>query len=120
MNKFFKIFTLFTALIAVPPLAGIGIMWLWNSIMPAVCGFAAITFWQAAGLFLLGQLLSSGFFIALFICSGSIHAIMHHHREWRGHWRNMTDKQRREFILRRKESFNFRNHPQDGEDAAEQ
>ena len=38
-------------------LLGFPIMWLWNAILPYVCGASAITFWQALGLCLLCNLL---------------------------------------------------------------
>ncbi len=34
--------------------------WLWNSLMPELFGLAAITYWQAVGLMVLGRLLVGG------------------------------------------------------------
>lgn len=48
---------------AIPGAASAIVMLLWNSIVTATCGFAAIGFSQAAGLFVLGQLLSAGFIL---------------------------------------------------------
>jgi uncharacterized membrane protein YfbV (UPF0208 family) len=51
------------ALIFVPLAAcalGFVLMALWNALMPAIFGLKAITFWQAAGLFILGRLLFGG------------------------------------------------------------
>lgn len=115
MKKAIKTLATLAVLLAVPALAGLGIMALWNCIIPAVCGFASITFYQAVGLFLIGQLMSSGFIIALFGGFGSIHAIIHPRRDWHGHWHNMSEEERRKLILRRREFFGFRNH--NGEDA---
>lgn len=118
MKKTFRTLVTLLVLLAIPALAGLGIMALWNGIVSGVCGFAAITFYQAVGLFLLGQLLGSGFIIPLFIGFGSLHAIRHHHHEdWRDHWHKMSDEDRREFIQRRREMFSFRNRPDNGEDA---
>ena len=69
MKRTFKIFATILVLIAVPVLAGLGIMALWNGIVTTICGFSAITFLQGVGLFLLGQLLSCGFIIPLFLGS---------------------------------------------------
>lgn len=101
----------------VPALAGWGIMLLWNNILVGACGFAAITLWQGAGLFLLGQLLSSGFMLGLFILGGVMHMKAHHpgHR-MRDHWGHMTDEQRREFFMRRRSMFGF--NPQDTADGS--
>ncbi|MEZ3465877.1 hypothetical protein [Muribaculum intestinale] len=55
MKKIIKtIATLFVFVVAVPSIAGFAITELWNSILVAVCGFAAFGFWQSVGLFLLG------------------------------------------------------------------
>ena len=115
MKITFKIFVTLLVLIAVPALAGLGIMALWNGIVTTICGFKAITFLQGAGLFFLGQLLSSGFIIPLFLGVGSFHLIRHHRGDWRDHWHKMSDDERREFIQRRREMFGFRNRPGNGE-----
>lgn len=36
------------------------LMWLWNWLMPVIFGIGIITFWQAAGLFILSKILFSG------------------------------------------------------------
>ena len=59
--------TLFVFVVAVPSIAGFAITELWNSILVAVCGYAAIGFWQSVGLFLLGQILTGGFILGLFL-----------------------------------------------------
>lgn len=54
----------------------------------------------------------------MFFAGGGIHAIGHKHGEWKNHWHNMTDEQRREFIKRRRcEHFGFRNRQNKNEDA---
>ncbi|MDE6369423.1 MAG: hypothetical protein K2K94_09325, partial [Muribaculaceae bacterium] len=97
MKKAIKIFVTLIALMAVPALAGLGIMVLWNNFVTNICSFASITFFQGVGLFLLGQLLSSGFIIPLFLGFGSLHAIRHNRGDWRDHWHKMSDEERREF-----------------------
>lgn len=121
MKKAIKaIVVLLLFIVVFPALAGMAVMALWNSIIPAVCGYSAITFTQGAGLFFLGQILSGGILLALFLVGGGIHALGHHHGEWKGHWHNMTDEQRREFInRRRREHFGFHNSQNQHEDAAE-
>ena len=120
MKRTFKIFATLLVLIAIPALAGLGIMALWNGIVTTICGFKAITFLQGVGLFFLGQLLSSGFIILLFLGVGSLHAIYHNHGDWRDHWHKMSDEERREFIQRRREMFGFRNRPGNGEEASKE
>lgn len=119
MKKFIKITLMLAAVLAVPALAGAGITALWNAIIPTVCGFAAITFPQGVGLFMLGQLLCGGFLVMLFAVIGGIHSIGHNSGDWHDHWHKMSDRERREFILRRRSRFGFRNNPQTDGDAAE-
>lgn len=119
MKKTVKIFVILIILLAIPALAGLGIMALWNGIVTTICGFAAITFYQAVGLFLLGQLLGSGFIIAMFFVFGSLHAIFHNREHWHDHWHNMSDEERLAFIKRRREGFGFRNHHNNVDDASE-
>lgn len=68
-------------------------MILWNALLPVIFGFASITFWQAAGLLLLGRLLF-----------GFGH---HRSKNWSGHRmdsdfknkiRNMSPEERKEFF----------------------
>lgn len=54
-------------------LFGVGVMYLWNWLMPGLFGLATIGFWQAFGLILLARLLVGGFHQG------------HPHKE---HWRN--------------------------------
>ena len=99
-------------LLARPALAGLGVMALWNGIVTDICGFASVTYLQALGLFVLGQLLSAGFILLL----GGVHVLLFHHRDWHGRWHRMTDQQRREFILRRQKQFGFHHFRPTGED----
>lgn len=121
MKKALKTIVLLLLFIIVfPSLAGFAVMALWNSLIPAICGFATITFLQGVGLFFLGQLLTGGFLLALFLIGGGIHTLWHRNGAWNNHWHNMTDEQRREFITRRRrEHFGFRNRQNKNEDATE-
>ncbi|MBD5195789.1 MAG: hypothetical protein HDS87_08775 [Bacteroidales bacterium] len=120
MKRIFKIFATILVLISVPVLAGLGIMALWKGIVTTICGFSAITLLQGIGLFLLGQLLSCGIIIPLFLGFGSLHAVRHHRGDWRDHWHKMSNEERREFIQRRREMFGFRNRPGNGEEASKE
>ncbi|GAA4412036.1 hypothetical protein GCM10023187_38580 [Nibrella viscosa] len=42
-------------------LAGFAVMGLWNTLLPAILGVSAITFWQALGLLVLSRILFGGF-----------------------------------------------------------
>lgn len=121
MNKAIKTAVLLLLfLIVFPALAGVVVTALWNGIVTTTCGFAAITCWQGVGLFILGQILTGGFMLALFFIGGGIHALGHHHGEWGSHWHNMTDQQRREFIIRRRrEHFGFPTRQNRSENTAE-
>lgn len=88
-------------------LAALGavVMILWNWLIPGIFGLAAITFWQALGLFALARILFGGFGghgrpPGMFGRKGNpIHE----------KWMKMTPEQRERFIQRRKE-FGF-GHP---------
>ena len=63
---------------------------LWNWLMPTLFGLAAITFWQALGLFLLGRILVGsmrGF-------NGRHHR---HHRRMHERWERMSAEERESF-----------------------
>lgn len=113
MKKAFKaIVLLLLFLVVFPSLAGVVVMELWNNLIPTICGFATITFLQSVGLFFLGQLLTGGFLVMIFVLMGCLHKLTHHHGEWHDHWHKMTDEERREFILKRREHFGVHNRPQ--------
>lgn len=48
------------AVIGLAILFGFIIMWLWNWLMPSLFGLAAITYWQAVGIFILAKILFGG------------------------------------------------------------
>lgn len=61
-KPFNKKFLLFIPLgIAFVILLPYAVMWLWNAVLPAVLGVKAITYWQAAGIFVLSKLLFGHF-----------------------------------------------------------
>lgn len=92
--------------IVIPAAASGLILLLWNALMPALFGLVTIGFWQAAGLFLLCQVLSGGFAFGLFLLAGGIHSIYYHHnRAAHERWKNMTDAERREAFLQRMARF---------------
>lgn len=105
MKKRLFIFLLLWAVVIPAAASGI-IMCVWNVLMPAAFGLAAIRFWQAAALFVLCQMLSGGFVIGVLLIFMGIHGIWHRrHRAAHERWKNMTDEQRREVFMRRMEKF---------------
>lgn len=83
--------------IVIPAVAGGVIMLLWNGLMPTLFGLATIGFWQAAGLFLLGQVLTGGFAVGLFLLGAGLHAVgAHHNRAFHERWKGMSAEERRE------------------------
>ena len=85
------------------------VMLLWNWLMPVIFGLATISFWQALGLFTLARIFFGSF---SFFDKAKMHArILHEtdgslvHKKWMG----MSEKQRKEFIERRR-NFGF-GHP---------
>lgn len=89
------------------------VMLLWNLLIPEIFGFKIITFWQAAGLFILSRILFSSF------GGGG----KHHHKQMNNfrrcnpiheRWMKMSEEERNEFINKRREFF--RNTPFDRRD----
>ena len=80
------------------------VMVLWNLLIPAIFGLKVITFWQAAGLFILSRILFSSFW------GGGKH---HHYRMHDFHgdnslhekWMKMSEEERNEFINKRRKFF---------------
>jgi Ca2+/H+ antiporter, TMEM165/GDT1 family len=62
------------------------VMFLWNSILPAVFGISTITFWQALGILVLSKILFGGF------KGGHGHSHSGHH--WRGKWMHLSPEER--------------------------
>ena len=42
-------------------IGGVAVRWLWNTLLPPIFGWKAITFWQALGLLALARILFGGF-----------------------------------------------------------
>lgn len=80
------------------------VMLLWNLLIPEIFGLKVITFWQAAGLFILSRILFSSFW-----GSGK----HHHHRmnDFHGDnpmhekWMKMSEEERVEFINKKRKFF---------------
>jgi len=80
------------------------VMLLWNLLIPEIFGLKVITFWQAAGLFILSRILFSSFW------GGGNH---HHHRmnDFHGDnpmhekWMKMSEEERIEFINKKRKFF---------------
>ena len=100
-----KIFASLFMVIGIPALAGWLIMLLWNGIVPGLCGAHEVDYIESIGLFFLGQLLSGGFVIGIFMIGGILHHFGHHRHTIHGHWHTMTPEQQREFIERRRAWF---------------
>ncbi|MBO0929990.1 hypothetical protein [Fibrella aquatilis] len=81
------------------------IMYLWNTVLVAVVAVRPVTFWQAAGLFLLSRLLVGGW-------PGGGRGRHGGGPAWRGKWQQMSDEDKRRF----KEQFRakFRHGPGEG------
>lgn len=74
------------------------VMLLWNAIIPQVIGWSAITYWQAAGLFILARIL-----FGKFGRPGGCHKCCRKEKEYKqGHihekLQNMSPEERREYI----------------------
>lgn len=105
MKKRLFLFLLFWAVV-IPAVASGIIMYVWNALVPATFGLAAISFWQAAVMFVLCQMLSGGFVIGLILLLMGLHGIYHRrHHAAHERWKNMTDEQRREVFMRRMARF---------------
>lgn len=87
------------------------VMLLWNALIPAIFGLAAINFWQALGLFVLARMLFGGF--GRFGHGMMMRGGMHHgqNNPIREKWMKMSPEERKEFVNRRREFFmNKRGH----------
>lgn len=98
--------------IAIAAALGAIVMLLWNLLIPGIFGLAAISFWQALGLFVLARILFGGF-------RPRRPGMMHHHHPMHHKmgenpihekWQKMTPEQRRTFIEKRRK-FGFGGAP---------
>ena len=89
----------FAILIFLAVAAGIAavVMLLWNAVVPAVIGWAAVTYWQALGLLVLCRILFGGF-------GKRMGHFMHKHpghKHFHEKLKQMSHEERREFIRQR-------------------
>jgi hypothetical protein len=86
---FYKIPGIILIVIAAVALFGFIVQQLWNSLIPAIVGWHAITFWQAVGILLLSKILFGGGFRG----RGNM--------RWRGRmaerWEKMSPEEREKF-----------------------
>jgi hypothetical protein len=92
---------------------GVGVMFLWNALLPGIFGLSVINYWQAAGLLLLSRILFGGFSVfgrELFMPHGG-HSrderLFRHGNPLREKWMNMTDEERKAFIAKEKDFLRF-------------
>ena len=57
MKKILEFLVVIVIMIIVIMLIGFPVMWIWNWLMPTIFGLIKITFWQAVGLTVLGNML---------------------------------------------------------------
>ncbi|MCM1177126.1 MAG: hypothetical protein NC308_06820 [Clostridium sp.] len=77
--------------------AGAIVMLLWNWLVPDIFGLAAINFWQASGLYLLGHIMLGGIFPWLLMTGGIAHSAMQRKNHIHSKWHDMTDEERQKF-----------------------
>ena len=108
MKRIFKSFFAFAIWGgAIPAAAGAAIMWLWNVLVVPACGFEPLNWLAAVGFFALGQLLTGGFILGIFLLGAISHGIWHgHHPHHRSHWHNLTPEQKKDFLEQRRRFFN--------------
>ncbi|MDR2824052.1 MAG: hypothetical protein LBB41_02495 [Prevotellaceae bacterium] len=81
------------------------VMLLWNWLLPAIFGVAAINFWQALGVLVLSKILFGNFSF------GKHWAHPHgHHNVMRDKWLKMSDDERKMFIKNRHRFFDDCRH----------
>ncbi len=106
MKRFFKTVAALAVWVWLPAIASWGIMLLWNLLLPSLCGMGVIGYWQALGLFMLGQFMSGGFLIGFVCLGGILHACgLDPRGRSHRHWHSLSAEERKEFIRRRHEWF---------------
>lgn len=105
MKKTMKLTAACIFWLAIPMVSSLAIMLLWNGILIDTCGFAAIDYITALGLFLLTQFLSGAFIVGLGLLGGIFHLQVHHHGHLHNHWHEMSDQEKLDFIERRRSWF---------------
>jgi hypothetical protein len=111
MNKIFKIRIagMFIAL-AMVTVFGVGVMLLWNALLPGIFGLPFINYWQAVGVLLLTRVLFGGFGGGRFMprdWPGRDEHLFRQGNPLREKWLNMTDEERRAFIAKEKDFMRF-------------
>jgi hypothetical protein len=89
---------------------GLGVMLLWNALIPGIFGLPALTYRQAAGLLLLSWILFGGLGGGRFMQRGGCGRdgrLFHHGNPLREKWMNMTNEERRAFIEKEKDFMYF-------------
>jgi hypothetical protein len=111
MNKVLKIrivgiFIMFALLAA----CSLGVMLLWNALLPGIFGLPALNYWQAAGLLLLSRILFGGLGAGRFIPHGG-HSrddrFFRHGNPLREKWMSMTDEERKAFVEKERDFMRF-------------
>jgi hypothetical protein len=111
MNKISKIraagILIMLAMLAV---CGLGVMLLWNALVPGIFALPALNYPQAAGLLLLSWILFGGFGPGSFMThvrQGKDERLFHHGNPLREKWMNMTDDERKAFFEKEKDFLRF-------------
>jgi hypothetical protein len=95
------------ALLAV---CSLGVMLLWNALLPGIFGLPALNYWQAAGLLLLSRILFGGLGAGRFIPRGGCgrdDRLFHHGNPLREKWMSMTDAERKAFVEKERDFMRF-------------
>lgn len=89
------------ALLTVFAIAVVIVMIIWNAIIPSLTGWVAISYVQAAGLMILGRLLTGGGFHPFGIFMHSHLRQQQEHIRFREKLHRLSREERKEFIRRR-------------------
>jgi hypothetical protein len=110
MRNTFKFrFTGILTMLAATAIFGAVVMLLWNALMPQIFALPVLNYLQAAGLLILGRLLFGGI-------GGRGHGgrrgkgdghLFNHGNKLREKWMNMSEEERKEFMEKEKDFFNF-------------
>jgi hypothetical protein len=115
MKRNFKfIFAGIGAMLAMVAAFGAVVMLLWNALIPQIFALPTLNYWQAAGLLLLARLLLGGW-RGHAAHRGARHPF-HHGNKLREKWMSMSEEERKEFIEKEKDFFDFHrrcSHPRD-------
>jgi hypothetical protein len=111
MNNIFRIRAVgVLIMLATIAVFGLGVMLLWNALLPGMFGLFALNYWQAVGLLLLSRILFGGFGPGRFmthVSQGRDERLFRHGNPLREKWMNMTNEERRAFIEREKNFMRF-------------